>query len=768
MSSFLDELKRRKVFRVVIAYAAAAFIVAQVATTFFPALHLPDWTVTLVVALCVIGFPVAALLAWAFDIRDGAVVRDPRSSASRLSLVAAAAAILIAVTFFVVIRGGRTPDTALDSTLIAVLPFRVSQDPSLAYLREGMVDLMSPALTAEQGTRAVDPRSTLSAWRRQVGDEKSDLPPDSALMVARSLGAGRVLLGSAIGTPQQLTLTAEIYALPSGKRSAEARVTGSADTLQALIDNLTTQLLSLDAGEARNRLASLTSTSLLAVKEYLIGQSLFRRARFDVASKHYDRALEIDSTFVLAAVGLYLTGGWGLVETQNLGGTVRLIRAYRDRLNAADRAFAMALVGEDAAPRSARQVIDAWSNYLASYPDHTDAWFQYGDDLMHLGRLADITDAWPQSTNAFNRVLALDSSYVPALAHLIDQAAIFATNPVESRRLNRIMERYGESSEIAPYQFWTRAALSGDSTRLREVRAGIDTLSLSLQVSIALFSQVGAGTLEDAERAAQAALRKATTRQERRVAFVSAHTVYMNLGNLDEAGRIALRGIEQDDPAFWHQRRLLDAMYWSGDTLAARASEAALSALTDNAQPGATPTVRSQLCTLGQWQLRQRNSASFSRIAGILRPSAAGDQTRDDLLCHALLQALHAEATGSAQREVTLQQLDSIAGSGMGSTVLLRQANATIAALHEARGHSANAFRAIQRYGGGSDLIEHYSTWFKDTGRFALAAGDTAHAIRAWSKYLDLRKHAKGVALAEAAGVREQLAQLSPDRARGN
>jgi TolB-like protein/Flp pilus assembly protein TadD len=68
MDSFFTELKRRNVFKVGIAYAIVAWILMQVVDTFFPALNLPTWTVTLVAALLLIGFPIAILLAWAFEL----------------------------------------------------------------------------------------------------------------------------------------------------------------------------------------------------------------------------------------------------------------------------------------------------------------------------------------------------------------------------------------------------------------------------------------------------------------------------------------------------------------------------------------------------------------------------------------------------------------------------------------------------------------------------------------------------------------------------
>src|SRR5688572_15829695 len=75
LQHILGELKRRHVTRVAVAYAVVAFVTMQVASTFFPALKLPDWTVTLVAALVIVGFPIALCLAWAYDITPDGIQR---------------------------------------------------------------------------------------------------------------------------------------------------------------------------------------------------------------------------------------------------------------------------------------------------------------------------------------------------------------------------------------------------------------------------------------------------------------------------------------------------------------------------------------------------------------------------------------------------------------------------------------------------------------------------------------------------------------------
>src|SRR5947199_8323035 len=82
MSNFFEELQRRKVYRVAAAYIIAAGFIIQIGSAVFAAWELPNWTLRLVVVLLLIGFPVALILAWAYDISSGAIKVTPDAPAS--------------------------------------------------------------------------------------------------------------------------------------------------------------------------------------------------------------------------------------------------------------------------------------------------------------------------------------------------------------------------------------------------------------------------------------------------------------------------------------------------------------------------------------------------------------------------------------------------------------------------------------------------------------------------------------------------------------
>jgi len=150
LRKFLTELKRRNVYKVAIAYGVVAWLLMQVASQIFPFFEIPNWAVRLVVLLLVIGFPVAVILAWAFELTpeglkrtefaDELPTRAPRSRAW-IYVVIVAGAISVSLFFF-----GRYTATSRQSGLtelpaksIAVLPFEnLSGNPENAYFTDGI------------------------------------------------------------------------------------------------------------------------------------------------------------------------------------------------------------------------------------------------------------------------------------------------------------------------------------------------------------------------------------------------------------------------------------------------------------------------------------------------------------------------------------------------------------------------------------------------------------------------------------------------------
>lgn len=145
MSGFFEELKRRKVYRVAVAYAVAAGGTIQLASAAFPAWELPNWALRLVIVLLLIGFPIALILAWAFDVTPEGIRTTPKMETSRLTQRRRNIVLLVAVGLLVSATAGffllpRASAHKVEKS-IAVLPFEnLSDDKENAYFADGIQD----------------------------------------------------------------------------------------------------------------------------------------------------------------------------------------------------------------------------------------------------------------------------------------------------------------------------------------------------------------------------------------------------------------------------------------------------------------------------------------------------------------------------------------------------------------------------------------------------------------------------------------------------
>jgi adenylate cyclase len=173
---FLAELKRRKVVRVTIVYVAVGLVVVEAANNLLPALNLPDWTVTLVVALAILGFPVAVALAWAYDITPEGVKRTPALEPGLEEAPSAAVA--------------ATPVTERPDELksIAVLPFAdMSPEGDQEYLGDGLAEEVLNVLALLPELRVAARTSSFAFKGKGYSIQE----------IGRELGVATVLEGSA-------------------------------------------------------------------------------------------------------------------------------------------------------------------------------------------------------------------------------------------------------------------------------------------------------------------------------------------------------------------------------------------------------------------------------------------------------------------------------------------------------------------------------------------------------------------------------------------
>src|SRR6266568_979962 len=190
LRKFLIELKRRNVYKVAIAYAVVALLLMQVASQIFPFFEIPNWAVRLVVLLLVIGFPVAVILAWAFELTPEGIKRaedvDLSKSVRRKTgrkldfFIITVLLLVVGILLFQRLHPNVSPavSSALNKS-IAVLPFEnLSEEKANAYFADGIQDEILARLSKIADLKVISRTST----------QKYKSAPDNLREIAKQLG----------------------------------------------------------------------------------------------------------------------------------------------------------------------------------------------------------------------------------------------------------------------------------------------------------------------------------------------------------------------------------------------------------------------------------------------------------------------------------------------------------------------------------------------------------------------------------------------------
>lgn len=469
--------------RVTLFYLGAGWVAFEVADATFPRLGIPDWAVTFVLILLLLGFPLAVGLAWVFDFTPEGVRRTPAASATgereatsedasarrdltRAALVGAAAVLAIAAGVFLLF-GNRESGIEMAPDAIVVLPFTVRGGADVEVLAEGMVEALSTKLDGVGALRSVDPNTVLS-------HTETALEPAEARDLARRLGAGHYVLGSVLEFGGDLRIQASIYATEGDGEPVEESVEGPEDSLLELVDDLTAKLL-LAGGLAPPgrlpRIAAMTTEDLAAQKLFWEGEHEFRAARYDNALERFERAVEVDSTFALAYYRMAVAASWA--ERPALSrNAVDAAQRHEDRLGQRDRS----LIAAFRARRFGRnaEAERLYRAYLASYPDDAEAWYELGEVLAHWGAFSGVPLS--EASEPFERTVALDPNHVSALFHLANMAALNRDRPAVDSLTREVRAGIGGDNSLSLDVQWAFAI--GDSTaRARQLERIADATS---------------------------------------------------------------------------------------------------------------------------------------------------------------------------------------------------------------------------------------------------------------------------------------------------
>jgi len=213
--AFLAEIKRRRVGKVAIAYGAVAWAVTEAASVVLPALYVPEWAMTFLVIFLLVGFPIAMVLAWVFDVGATGIERTeplPGAPPQMQFRTRAAFGVVVMVAmaglgYLLYERGLGRAEAAGSPSSIAVLPFaNLSGDASKDYFSDGMSEELLNLLARVPGLK-VAARTSAFAYKGRNVDVRE---------VGRELGVETVLEGSVRQSGDQVRITAQLIDAESG------------------------------------------------------------------------------------------------------------------------------------------------------------------------------------------------------------------------------------------------------------------------------------------------------------------------------------------------------------------------------------------------------------------------------------------------------------------------------------------------------------------------------------------------------------------------
>jgi len=316
LSQFWQELKRRKVIKVIAIYAGTAFIILEVVDIVIPALLLPSWTVTLVIVLLGIGFPITIILSWIFDVTPGGIkktesleeIPDQELTQTSVKRGLKASDVIIAVLFIVVciliypkifnqdIKDNVIEPNASANNLIAVLPFsNTKSDPETDYLGFAIADQIIGNLVY-QNNITVRPSGSIRKYDKQLIDP---------VVAANDLKVDYLLIGNYLKEAGLIRLNIELVDVNTNEMIWRESIEIDFNTAFELQDIVAQKVVEgLNVQFSQNELSRIGKdipSDPLAYEYYLRSISYpFTNEGDQLAFEMLNKAIELDSNYAPA------------------------------------------------------------------------------------------------------------------------------------------------------------------------------------------------------------------------------------------------------------------------------------------------------------------------------------------------------------------------------------------------------------------------------------------------------------------------------------
>jgi TolB-like protein/Tfp pilus assembly protein PilF len=309
--NFFTELKRRNVYKVAVAYAVVGWLLIQVATQVFPFLEISNWAIRLVIFVTALGFPVALVIAWAFELTPEGLKRTEfadklpkKSSRNRvwLYVVVLAGAVSVSLFFLGRYTAPTKPSVSTNTAAksIAVLPFaNLSEDKANAYFADGIQEEILTRLAKIADLKVISRTST----------QRYQSKPGNLSEIAKQLDVANILEGSVQKAGDTVRVSVNLIQAASDSHlwadTYDRKLTDILGVETEIAKTIAEQLQAKLTGREEQALAVKPTNNPEAYDAYLRGLAFESRGSFfDTATKtaidSYQRAVQFDPDFALA------------------------------------------------------------------------------------------------------------------------------------------------------------------------------------------------------------------------------------------------------------------------------------------------------------------------------------------------------------------------------------------------------------------------------------------------------------------------------------
>jgi hypothetical protein len=524
-------------------------------------------------------------------------------------------------------------------TRVAVMPFTVSGAQStLDYLGSELPVFLSRKLSYREPPDAVFDATDLESARRQ----------------ALAAGAGIVVMGGVVGSPDRLTIRASLRLTTSGRVMAEESVSGGLDSLDALTSRLALQLALWGVDAGAGEMIRLTSKPVIDAT--LRGTLALRQKDGVSAADEFQAALALDSTFAIAAEGLYeIVTTPGITAELDREEITRLARSLLHRSTAAFRAWWQTEWGPDSTRiPTVLEDIQGFEAAAAAYPTRSWIW----DRLAYLyfwdGAYAGIEDWYERALHAFRRKAEILGVDVPC--EMYHHLLLRQLDPDPS-----VLSEYAEfcavGGETKPFDRnfnrLFKVAILRDTAGLRRMRnsAAMDSIGAAIPWFMFYFVPAGYG-LKEWRVGIEAAERNVSTEGERIYALSARFHLARIMGRPGDASAHFREWLASGRQTFWFRLSMpiVSALLEPGwEAVAAEAGSRTMT-------PDPTRGDRfDRLCYSEMARLAQGDTSQTRTSVAELRDLRESAAPRRERACPELLDAVR-EGLSARRRTGTLRR----------------------------------------------------------------------------------------------------------------